>query len=189
MRIGGEGVSVNMIEGPGPSSVATRVMGTGLLVNLGMDAWREREGRSDLADSGRLIWLGLGGVLSGSLRDPGLLDVIDEVLPGMALEVGVLGRAGSSGAEAVAVDSLRILGICSGILICFSPVDFLDGGGPLMESPWLLRRRICPNCASPGEASDSKSSISPSLAALSNASSSESVSLSDSLLESSLALP
>jgi hypothetical protein len=35
---GGEGVSVNMMEGPGPSSVATLVIGTGLLENFGAEA-------------------------------------------------------------------------------------------------------------------------------------------------------
>jgi hypothetical protein len=30
----------------------------------------------------------------------------------------------------------------SGTLMCASPVDFFDGGGPRIESPWLLRLRI-----------------------------------------------
>lgn len=34
-RVGGGGASVNMILGPGPSSVATLVIGTGLLENFG----------------------------------------------------------------------------------------------------------------------------------------------------------
>jgi hypothetical protein len=53
-RGGGEGVSVNIIEGPVSSSVATRVMGTGLEENLGMEAWREREGRSERIEDARL---------------------------------------------------------------------------------------------------------------------------------------
>lgn len=35
--VGGEGVSANMMLGPGPSSVATRVMGTGFDENFGVD--------------------------------------------------------------------------------------------------------------------------------------------------------
>ena len=34
----GEGVSVNIIDRSGPSSVATRVSGTGLLENFGIEA-------------------------------------------------------------------------------------------------------------------------------------------------------
>jgi hypothetical protein len=49
----GDGVSVNIIEGPGPSSVATRVMGTGLLVNLGMEAWRDKLGLWETTELGR----------------------------------------------------------------------------------------------------------------------------------------
>lgn len=46
-RGGGEGVWVNIMLGPGPSSVATRVMGTGFDENFGVEACREREGRAD----------------------------------------------------------------------------------------------------------------------------------------------
>ena len=85
----------------------------------------------------------------------------------------------------------------SGIVIGRSPVDFFDGGGPLIESPWLFLRRISP--ALLGESlSDSKSSTSASLAALSGpplssselsvSIASESLSSSDSLPDSSLAL-
>ena len=120
--------------------MATRVIGTGLLVNFGMEACLERGGRSDLDDPGRLICSGLGGVLSGSLIDPGLLDATDGGLPdAAALGTGVLGCSVlvSSGADVVASVSVSqgILASRSGILICFSPVDFLDGGGPLKESP------------------------------------------------------
>ena len=119
--------------------MATRVIGTGLLVNFGIEACRDSGGRSDLADSGRLC-SGFGGVLSGPLIDPGLLDATGDSVPAVAtLDAGVLGRSVcvSSGADVVASDSVSqgILAIRSGILICFSPVDFLDGGGPLMESP------------------------------------------------------
>ena len=50
-------MSVNIMLGPGPSSVATRVMGTGLEENLGWEACREREGRSlsERTDEGRLV--------------------------------------------------------------------------------------------------------------------------------------
>jgi len=64
LRREGEGVSANIMLGPGPSSVATRVMGTGLLENLGMDAWREMEGRSDCIDA---AWLGV--VVEASVSD------------------------------------------------------------------------------------------------------------------------
>lgn len=37
-RGGGEGVSVNIMLGPGPSSVATRVIGTGFEENFGAEA-------------------------------------------------------------------------------------------------------------------------------------------------------
>ena len=53
-----------------------------------------------------------------------------------------------------------------GCLISFSPVDFFDGGGPAIESPWLFLLRV--SFLLLGESlSDSKSSISASLAALS----------------------
>jgi len=47
-------VSVNIMLGPGPSSVATLVIGTGLEENFGWEAWREMEGRSEVLDCGRL---------------------------------------------------------------------------------------------------------------------------------------
>lgn len=76
---GGEGVSVNIIEGPGPSSVATRVMGTGLLENLGWEACRERGGLSDPTDGGRVPEDSGCGDL-GSLSEPALLPLSDDAL-------------------------------------------------------------------------------------------------------------
>lgn len=142
---------MNMILGPGPSSVATRVMGTGLLENLGIDAWRERLGRSERTDDGRSLEAGLGE--AGSLRDVGLLpeaseDAFNEVArfemnPSFLLGGSWRSKA-SSGEDVVVLGSesngLRV--VRSGTLTSFSPVDFFDGGGPLIESPWLFRRRI-----------------------------------------------
>lgn len=103
-----------------------------------------------------------------------------------------------SGAEvAPAVGEKGLLGVGSGTSTSRSPVDFFDGGGPLIESPWLFLLRI--SFFLLGESlSDSKSSISPSLAALSGPSlslsepsemtASESLSSSESLPEASLAL-
>jgi hypothetical protein len=72
---------VNIIEGPGPSSVATRVMGTGLLVNLGREAWRDRLGRWEAADGGRPLEESVfRGVLSGSLREEDLLPTSEEAV-------------------------------------------------------------------------------------------------------------
>lgn len=42
---GGDGVSVNMIDGPGPSSVATLVIGTGFDENFGIEECRDIAGR------------------------------------------------------------------------------------------------------------------------------------------------
>lgn len=63
---------MNIIEGPGPSSVATRVIGTGLLENLGWEAWRERGGLTDPTEGGRVLEDSGYGDL-GSLREAGLL--------------------------------------------------------------------------------------------------------------------
>lgn len=62
-------MSVNIMDGPGPSSVATRVMGTGLEENFGVEAWREREGRADWTEEGRLA-----ASLEDSFMEGGLLD-------------------------------------------------------------------------------------------------------------------
>ena len=63
-------MSVNIIEGPVPSSVATRVMGTGLLENLGLGACRDRVGRSEPTEDGRALLAASGmGSLSGSVSD------------------------------------------------------------------------------------------------------------------------
>lgn len=63
---------MNMMLGPGPSSVATRVIGTGLLENLGWEAWRESDGLSDLTEEGRV-----SGFV-GDFREGGLLPDNDE---------------------------------------------------------------------------------------------------------------
>ena len=150
-RIGGDGVSVNMMLGPGPSSAATRVMGTGFDVNFGVEAWREREGRMDCTEAGRSL-------LGGSFLEDALLgwpsksdfvtsrevesfdtdaaflvpcwlckEAIDDVRSAVeevfgACVVPTLGEKG-------------LLDVGSGTLTSCSPVDFLEGGGPLMESP------------------------------------------------------
>lgn len=44
--VGGEGVSINMIEGPAPSWEATWETGTGLELNFWLEAWRDKIGRS-----------------------------------------------------------------------------------------------------------------------------------------------
>ena len=110
---------------------------------------------------GRLLDSGLGGVFSASFREAGLLvepsevalseverlDIDDAFLLGLSDLLKVKSGAEAAGGAVVAtvvVDSVsRDLadGRC-GILICASPVDFLEGGGPRMESPWLLRLRI-----------------------------------------------
>ena len=103
---------MNIIEGPGPSSVATRVIGTGLLENFGVEAWRDSEGRSAPTECGRLVEdSGLGETLSGSLRDAGLLPASDDALIGVTMFETEGGFAGGisdcvnarSGAEAVAL--------------------------------------------------------------------------------------
>ncbi len=138
---------MNIMDGPGPSSVATRVIGTGLLENLGWEAWREREGRSDLADVGRpVLNMSSFGDL-GSLRELGLLPEASELafkeVARLEIDAGFLlglpdllnERSGSEAAGGL----IAFLRLRSGTLISLSPVDFLDGGGPLIESPWLLR--------------------------------------------------
>ena len=74
-RGGGDGVSVNMMLGPGPSSVATRVMGTGLLENLGCDACLESDERSERIEEVLVLAVasGLSRCFEGDFRDPGLL--------------------------------------------------------------------------------------------------------------------
>jgi len=153
--VGGEGVSVNIILGPGPSSVATRVMGTGLLENLGWEVCREIEGRSERTDEGRVLedTSAFGVVLSGSWTEAGLLaepselafievdrlEIEDGFWLGVSVCVKVRSGAETEGgaalAEAALVVSHDFLGVRSGTLISFSPVDFFDGGGPLMLSP------------------------------------------------------
>lgn len=64
----GEGVSANIMLGPGPSSIATRVMGTGLEVNLRAEALWERGGRADWTEGGRSVGLE-GSLIEGSLLD------------------------------------------------------------------------------------------------------------------------
>ena len=169
-RMGGEGVSVNIIEGPGPSSVATRVMGTGLLENFGADAWREREGRADWTDEGRFA-ASFGSLMDGGLllvpsedvrrleiedafeafREAERLDIETGVLIGLEgrskeameevrselgveMEVGFWPSVSDFPDEVVGGEKvLRIVGL--GTFTSFSPVDFFDGGGPLIESP------------------------------------------------------
>jgi hypothetical protein len=181
-RGGGEGVSVNIMLGPGPSSVATRVMGTGFEVNLRAEACREREGRTEWIEEGRSMGL-------DSLMEEGLLDVpseggieafIEETLDMEAdfLELSWLWReaiedvrsvvAGRCGADVVLTfggGEKGRRGVGSGTWTSRSPVDFLEGGGPAIESPWLFLLRT--SFFLLGESlSDSKSSISASLAAL-----------------------
>lgn len=222
---------MNIIDGPGPSSVAIRVMGTGLEENFGAEAWREREGRADWTDDGRFA------ASFASLIEEGLLLVpsddvgrfeIEEALDAfieverLDIEAGILvGLEGRSrdATEDVRFElgpdieadfwpgvsdcpedvgggekGLRIAG--SGTFTSFSQVDFFDGRGPLIESPWLFLLRISFHLLEES-LSDSKLSMSASLAALSGSSllsspssdmtASESLSF-DSLLESSLAL-
>jgi hypothetical protein len=73
-------VSVNMMDGPGPSSVATRVIGKGLLENLGIDACLESVGRSEPAEGGLPLDGAsfFAGILSMSISDAGLLPVPSE---------------------------------------------------------------------------------------------------------------
>ena len=143
---------MNIIEGPGPSSVDIRVMGTGLLVNLGSEAWRNILGRSEAVDGGRLFeGSDLRVVLSGSLSDAGALPASDAVFEyeamfemegGFAREVS-FGSKVKFGAEVVVVGSVNHglpVGL-SGTLTSLSPVDLFDGGGPLMVSERLFRRR------------------------------------------------
>lgn len=44
----GEAASVNMVDGPEPSSIATAVLGTGREVNFMADDWRVGSGRDSL---------------------------------------------------------------------------------------------------------------------------------------------
>ena len=149
---------MNMMLGPGPSSVATRVIGTGLLENLGWDAWRERVGRSERTEVGRVLneTSAFVGVLSVSSREAGLLLVPSEValsedarfeteggfLLGLSDLLNVRSGAEAVGGAAALVETVVIGSVSSnlaegrpGILISFSPVDFFDGGGPRIESP------------------------------------------------------
>ena len=191
----------NMILGPGPSSVATRVMGTGLLENFGWEACRERAGRSEADDgrSERSSDLKVG--FMGDLRDVGL--EADDDASGVSLLVGgrvevdavfFVGVEGSPRRRSWTEDGLSLLAgqsflVRSGTLTSRSPVDFLDGGGPCMLSLWLFLRRIVA-LRGGDSVSDSKSSISPSLATLGGPLSvfSASESDSESLPEASLAL-
>jgi len=148
-------VSVNIMLGPGPSSVATLVIGTGLEENFGWEAWREMEGRSEVLDCGRLD-RSFGSVLFGSLIEERLMafpsdSAFKEVArleteggfllsSGLTLRVNARSGAGAAGSpvvETVVIDSegrgLREGGC--GIRTSLSPVDFLDGGGPLIVSP------------------------------------------------------
>jgi len=156
---------VNMILGPGPSSVATRVIGTGLLENLGWDAWRERVGRSERTEAGRVLDEASAfiDVLSISFREAGLLlvpselaliedvrcEIEDGFLFGLSARLNVRSGAEAAGGATLLVETIVVGSVSrnladgrSGTLISFSPVDFFDGGGPRIESPWLLRLRI-----------------------------------------------
>ena len=151
---------MNIMLGPGPSSVATRVMGTGLEENLGWEAWRERVGRSDRTEEGRD-----GSTFaksSDSFRETSFVPELPEAafneLARLETEAGflfglserltetlgaeVVGATVTSAALVPGCVSHWCLPIRSGTLISFSPVDFLEGGGPLMLSPWLLLRLI-----------------------------------------------
>lgn len=135
-------MSVNIIEGPGPSSVATRVTGTGLLLNFGVEAWRDNGGRSECEEGRR------GEYLLFSLRDGELLvkprppeeraGVVGLTMKAglEAVGWGIVDRRGVD-SEAVALDSAIVVdrGVRSGTFTSFSPVDFLDTGGPRIESP------------------------------------------------------
>ena len=128
-------MSVNIIEGPGPSSVATLVIGTGRDENLGFEACRERVGRSI---DGR-----------GVVGEAGLLDEEASALLGSRKGVRLMisGRfllGDLDPLEAVSVPEFVdeaplatsvFLGRLSGIRISCSPVDLFDIGGPLMVSP------------------------------------------------------
>jgi hypothetical protein len=158
-------VSVNMMLGPGPSSVAMRVIGTGLLENLGWEAWRESVGRSERTEAGRVPdeASAFVGILSTSFREAGLLLVPSELalsedarleteggfLLGLSDLLNVRSGAEAAGGTAPLVESVVTGSVSSslaegrsGTLISLSPVDFFDGGGPRIESPWLLRLRI-----------------------------------------------
>ena len=91
---------MNIIEGPGPSSVATRVMGTGLEENLGLAAWSEREGAESVA-------------LEGSVREDGLLPELSEEafgafseVPRLIVEAGLLCGLSAGAAEDAAMFEL-----------------------------------------------------------------------------------
>jgi len=172
--------------GPGPSSVATFVIGTGLLENFGWEAWRESGGRSERVEGGRFD-VSFGVILSEPLREEGRLpfpldsalieDAMFEIEDGFlfcswfGVRVNVRSGADAAGgplAKTVVLGSERRGlrdGGC-GIRTSFSPVDFFDGGGPLIESPWLRRRFIFEIIGDSGSLADSKSSISASLATL-----------------------
>jgi hypothetical protein len=92
-------------------------------------------------------------VLSGSLTEAGLLANASELAfsevdrleteGGFLLGVSVCVKersgaemeGGTALAKTAEVVSHGVLGVRSGSLISFSPVDFFDGGGPLMVSP------------------------------------------------------
>jgi len=148
-----------MMDGPGPSSVATRVMGTGLLENLGCEACWERVGRSERIEAVLLVLC--GDFVSLSLTELGLLDgspFLEDFVSASLTELALLGvsvlafsdvervdteagflvglserlnESGSADGSEVDFDASEVfLGVRSGTWISFSPVDFLLGGGP-----------------------------------------------------------
>jgi len=156
-------VSVNIMLGPGPSSVATRVMGTGFEENFGVEAWRDREGRWEATEEG--LWgspgrdveaAGFGGVScadegrleEASFREEVRLETVDcflfvvsgdKIISGADAEGRLPGEMSNACVVLDCVGKRRLLGL-SGTLISFSPVDFFDGGGPRRLSPWLRLR-------------------------------------------------
>lgn len=109
-------------------------MGTGLLLNLGVEACREAGGRVVSFFAVVVLRPEDGpGVEGGSF---GSAEV--EVEVGMGAFV-ISTSLGSSSAENVAASdadaSADTLVGRDGTLTSFSPVDFLDGGGPRMLSP------------------------------------------------------
>jgi hypothetical protein len=131
-RIGGDGVLENMIVGPGPSSVDTRVIGTGLLLNFGADACRDNGGRPD-ADEGREVDVGVLEPLPAAR----LLSETERFEADGGIVIAV-----SAGGDDI-LDGGDVLRLTSrGTLTSFSPVDFFETGGPRIESPWLRRRII-----------------------------------------------
>jgi hypothetical protein len=156
-------VSVNMMEGPGPSSVATRVMGTGLEVNFGMLACRLREGRSLALELGGRVEVRPGvappGVVGdfmvsnvswedvGRLFEPSdLREVVSAETFGRGSWTLILvGASLVDGPEVVPNDELGLesrglRSVSEGTVIGASPVDFFDTGGPRILSPWLRLR-------------------------------------------------